>query len=317
MAPAALRPDSEPIFLAGPTGVGKSALAMHVAAAVGGEIISTDSMQVYRGMDIGTAKPTLEEQRRVRHHLIDVVDPGHPFDAAQWAGLAKNAAETVRRRGGVPIFCGGTGLYFQAILEGLGETPSADAALREALSRRASAELLEDLRRKDPATYAVIDRNNPRRVIRALEVIHLTGRPYSELRSRWCGGGVAAPHFFVIERGRRDLDLRLEARVEAMFAAGLVEETRGLLARGVVPESTAMQAIGYRQVVDYLHGNATLEATIQKVKDRTRQLARRQRTWFRRQTRARWIDLAPQIPAAAAARLVMEAVEREDGRTEK
>ena len=178
-----------PIFLAGPTAAGKSAVALALAERIGGEIISVDSMQVYRGMDIGTAKPGPEELQRVRHHLIDVAGLDETFDAAQFVRLAGAAVAEIQSRGRVPIFCGGTGLYFKAYREGLGEAPPADAALRAGLEAQPLAELLAELEKSDPVTFQRIDRKNPRRVIRAVEVIRLTGRPFSGQRARWEGGG--------------------------------------------------------------------------------------------------------------------------------
>jgi tRNA dimethylallyltransferase len=166
------------IYLAGPTAAGKSAVALALAERIGGEIISVDSMQVYRGLDIGTAKPAPEELRRARHHLIDVAGLEEGFDAAQFARRAGAAVAEIHARGRAPIFCGGTGFYFKAFLEGLGDAPPADAALRAELGALPLAELLAELEKSDPAAFQRIDRQNPRRVIRAVEVIRLTGRPF-------------------------------------------------------------------------------------------------------------------------------------------
>src|SRR5438067_1732180 len=172
-----------PILLTGPTAVGKSELALLLAERLSGEIISVDSMQVYRGLDIGTAKPPPEQRARVGHHLIDVVEITEPFDAAQFVRLARKAMEEIQARGRVPILCGGTGLYFKAFLEGLGEAPPGDAALRAKLAAAPLAELLAELAERDPEIYQRIDRKNFRRVIRAVEVIRLTGKPFSEQRA--------------------------------------------------------------------------------------------------------------------------------------
>ena len=174
-----------PIFLAGPTAAGKSALALQLAQRLNGEIISVDSMQVYRGLDIGTAKPSPADRQRAPHHLIDVADLDQTFDAAQFIRLAAAAVQEIQARGRRPIFCGGTGLYFKAYLEGLGNAPPKDPALRAQLEASPLPELLDELQRSDPATFQTIDRRNPRRVIRALEVIRLTGRPFSAQRARW------------------------------------------------------------------------------------------------------------------------------------
>ena len=245
-----------PVLIVGPTAVGKSQIALQLAEQLGGEIISADSMQVYRGLDIGTAKPSSAERTRVPHHLIDICDLAQSFDAAQFARLAHRAVAEIQSRGHVPILCGGTGLYFKAFLEGLGEAPSADSKLRAELESTPLEKLLEELRERDPVTYEKIDRKNPRRVIRAVEVIRLTGQPASIQRADWTSrhSSLVTRHFYCFTRQPADLHARINARVDAMFARGLVEETRELLKRGLAENKTAMQAIGYRQVVEHLRG---------------------------------------------------------------
>jgi len=285
---------SDLLVLAGPTAVGKSALAVGLAERLGGEIVSVDSMQVYRGLDIGTAKPSPEQRARVPHHLIDVVEVSQPFDAARFAQLAVEAVAGIRARGRVPILCGGTGLYFKALFEGLGEAPPGDAALRSALGAMPLPELLRELAERDPLAYGRIDRQNPRRVIRAVEVIRLTGRPFSEQRAQWDGGPQTAGHgclLLGLQRAAGDLRRRIDARVQEMIRRGLEAETRRLLQEGLGQNPTAMQALGYRQVAQYLAGQRSLAETVELVKVRTRQLAKRQMTWFRRQMRLRWIRL--------------------------
>ena len=316
-----------PIFIAGPTAVGKSEVAMLLAEQLGGEIISVDSMQVYRGLDIGTAKPSLAERARVPHHLLDVVELSEPFDAAKFCELAQAAVAEIQSRGRVPIFCGGTGLYFKAFLEGLGEAPPSDAKLRAELEAAPLTELLRELAERDPVTFEKIDRQNPRRVVRAVEVIRLTGRPFSEQRSRWGetpgepsltnspphpGSRGRSPHqseyasrYFVLTRAKPDLDARINVRVDAMFARGLVAETKALLAHGLEQNPTAMQAIGYRQVVEHLRGERSLTETVELVKIKTRQYAKRQLTWFRRHAAATWIEIAPGESAAETVRRVL------------
>jgi tRNA dimethylallyltransferase len=290
-----------PIFLAGPTAVGKSAVALALAEQCGGEIISVDSMQVYRGLDLGTAKPTAAERARVPHHLIDVAELTEAFDAAKFVTLAERAVREIQARGRLPIFCGGTGLYFKAYLEGLGEAPPSDDKLRAELEAVSLAELLRELEQRDPVTFAKIDRNNPRRVIRALEVIRLTGKPFSALRAEWNPSSTLHPpssHFYCLSRQSTDLHARINARVDEMFAGGLVEETRRLLEHGLEKNKTALQAIGYRQVVEHLRGERTLPETIELVKIKTRQFAKRQLTWFRKHAKARWIEVNPDTPVA-------------------
>jgi len=309
-----------PILLAGPTAVGKSAIALALAEAIGGELISVDSMQVYRGLDIGTAKPSPAERARVPHHLIDVVDVTEPFDAARFVSLAKQALVEIRSRGRVPILCGGTGLYFKAFLEGLGEAPASDSKLRAELETTPPSELLRELEQRDPPTFEKIDRQNPRRVIRAVEVIRLTGKPFSAQRARWGEAADepkvassrrddrtaqrAVPTCIGITRFAADLHSRIDARVDAMFARGLVDETRQLLERGLAQNQTARQAIGYRQVVEHLRGEHSLAKTIELVKIKTRQFAKRQMTWFRRQLKLEWIELKPGDSTPAIAELV-------------
>jgi tRNA dimethylallyltransferase len=279
----------QPIFIAGLTAVGKSAVALEVAELLHGEIISVDSMQVYRGLDIGTAKPSTAEQQRVRHHLIDEVDLRQSFDAAQFVSRAGAAVREIHARGRRSIFCGGTGLYFKAYLEGLGPAPPRDLKLRAQLEARPLAELLEELQRTDRATYESVDRRNPRRVVRALEVIRLTGRPFSEQRAAW--NRAAGSRLAWLTRPPGELVERIQQRVEEMFRRGLVAETESLLRQGLAENPTALQALGYRQVVEHLRGKLGLAETIELVKIRTRQFAKRQRTWFERQLRLEEVSL--------------------------
>ena len=283
----------QPILLAGPTAVGKSEIALRLAGQLGGEIISVDSMQVYRGLDIGTAKPSPADRARVPHHLIDICDLTESFDAAQFTRFAHQAVTEIQSRGHVPILCGGTGLYFKAFLDGLGDAPSADAKLRAELEATPLEKLLVELRERDPAAYEKIDRKNPRRVIRAVEVIRLTGKPFSEVQSPKSKVQSQKPEFFCVMRAPDDLRKRIDVRVDAMFARSLVDETRELLKRGLEQNKTAMQAIGYRQVVEHLRGERSLTETIELVKIRTRQFAKRQLTWFRAQKNLEWIELKP------------------------
>jgi tRNA dimethylallyltransferase len=280
-----------PIFLAGPTAAGKSAVALELAELVGGEIVSVDSMQVYRGLDIGTAKASAADQQRVRHHLIDVADLNESFDAAQFVRLAGAAAQEIQGRGRRPIFCGGTGLYFKAYFEGLGPAPAKDPEVRAQLEATPLPELLDELQRADHATFEAIDRQNPRRVIRALEVIRLTGRPFSGQRAHWNHAPPESPRVIGLTRPAGELVQRIQKRVDEMFGRGLVAETEWLLRRGLEQNPTALQALGYRQVREHLHGKLGLAETIELVKIRTRQFAKRQLTWFRRQMRLDWISL--------------------------
>jgi len=300
-----------PVFIAGPTAVGKSAVALALAEKIGGEIISADSMQVYRGLDIGTAKPTAAERARVPHHLIDVCDLSEAFDAAQFIRLAQQAVTEIQSRGHTPIFCGGTGLYFKAYLSGLGEAPPSDEKLRAELEAAPIESLLGELRERDPEAWEKIDKQNPRRVVRAVEVIRLTGKKFSEQKARWgetpsspkfspavlnSGLDGVSPHqnkIICLTRPQADQHARINLRVDEMFARGLVDETRGLLKHGLAENKFAMQAIGYRQVVEHLRGERSLAESIELVKTKTRQFAKRQLTWFRRHGNCEWIELKP------------------------
>lgn len=295
------------LYLTGPTGAGKSAVALVLAERLGGEIISVDSMQVYRGLDLGTAKPGPAERARVPHHLLDVADLDQPFTAADFVRLARMAVETIEGRGRVPIFCGGTGLYFKAWLAGLGEAPAPDPALRAALEATPLPVLLEELRVGDPETYARMDRANPRRVVRAVEVLRLSGRPWSAQRAPWRLADGDGVRVLGLRRAPADLRARLDARVEAMFAAGLVEETRRLLGRGLAGNRTALQAIGYRQVVEHLRGERGLAETVALVRRKTWQFARRQMTWCRHQLPMHWLDVPPDEPPDVTAERILAA----------
>lgn len=294
---ASVSKNLQAIFLAGPTGVGKSEIALKLAALVGGEIISVDSMQVYRGMDIGTAKPSKPERERIHHHIIDVVDVGEEFDGARFGDLAAEAVDAASKRGKVPIFCGGTGLYFQSYLEGLGKSPPRDPDLRAELEELSLEELREELRAKDPAMSENIDLKNKRRLVRAIEVIRITGKAFSAQRACWkARGKEKTGHrsdrmFLMLQRSKEELDLRIENRVDLMFSEGIVLETEALIRKGLESNQTAMQAIGYRQVLEYLKRKRSLRETIQIVKQRTRAYAKRQRTWFRNQLDAVELDV--------------------------
>ena len=302
-------PEAPSVCVVGPTACGKSAVALELAERLRGEIISVDSMQVYRGLDIGTAKPSAAELARVPHHLIDVAELTESFDAARFIELAKEAEAGIRQRGHLPIFCGGTGLYLNAWFNGLGDAPSGDPTIRAELEAAPLSELLIELEAKDPATFAVIDRCNPRRVVRALEVIRLTGKPFSEQRAAWneekTKRQASFPPIFGLRRSADDLRRRIERRVDGMFAEGLVAETRGLLARGLEGNRTAMQALGYRQVVEHLRGETGPRQAVELVKLKTWQFARRQMTWFRNQLPVHWLDIAPEESAGRIAERII------------
>ena len=278
------------IYITGATASGKSALAMRLANTLGGEIISVDSMQVYCGLNIGTAKPSAQEQNEIQHHLIDVAQLSEAFDAAQFVSLAQQALKLIWKRGRVPIFCGGTGLYFRALIEGLGESPPGDESLRDELAQMPIESLVTELRIKDPEAAKQVDLKNPRRVLRAIEVIRLTGRPYSEQRIGWNNVDKAPQNLFCISREVDVLNQRIHKRVDEMFNQGLVEETQTLIKKGLRNNRNACQALGYRQVLDLLDGKLDLENVVHQVKTKTRQFAKRQRSWFRNQMKCKFLE---------------------------
>ena len=278
------------IYITGATASGKSALAMRLANTLGGEIISVDSMQVYCGLNIGTAKPSAQEQNEIQHHLIDVAQLSEAFDAAQFVSLAQQALKLIWKRGRVPIFCGGTGLYFRALIEGLGESPPGDESLRDELAQMPIESLVTELSIKDPEAAKQVDLKNSRRLLRAIEVIRLTGRPYSEQRIGWNNVDKAPQNLFCISRDVDVLNQRIHKRVDEMFNQGLVEETQTLIKKGLRNNRNACQALGYRQVLDLLDGKLDLENVVQQVKTKTRQFAKRQRSWFRNQMKCKFLE---------------------------
>jgi tRNA dimethylallyltransferase len=301
-------PPLRPILIAGPTAVGKSEVALQLAKKLGGEIVTVDSMQVYRGLDVGTAKPSAADRGEVPHHLIDVVPLNIPFDVAAFLALVQPILAQIQARNRVPILCGGTGLYFQALLGGLGASPGSDATLREALERTPLPVLLDELARQDPQTWALIDRQNLRRVIRAVEVLRLTGKSISEQRAGWQSSADLSrtPRFFVINREKPDLRERIEQRVDQMFTHGLVAETAALLPLGLSTNRNALQALGYRQVFEHLQGVRNLPETVALVKTRTWQYAKRQLTWLRRHARAEWLTLTREQGGAEVAGVLVD-----------
>jgi len=294
--------------LVGPTAVGKSALGLALAERFDGEIISCDSMQVYRGFDIGTDKPGPEDRRRVPHHLIDIRDGREQFTAADFAVLAARAAEQIRERGRLPLVVGGTGLYVKALLEGLFPGPGRDEAIRSGLEEEARRDGLDGLWTRlealDPAYAAAIGRRDRIRIIRALEVGAVTGIPLSEHFKRTTG---FVPGFRVLRIGlrreRADLVQRIEARAARMFERGLVEEVRGLLAAGLTEDAPPFKALGYRHALAVLRGAMTAEAAAARTAVDSRRYAKRQMTWFRRMDGIVWLEAGD---LDGAARLIVE-----------
>ena len=273
-------------FLAGPTASGKSATALTLAQALHGEIISLDSMAIYRSMDIGTAKPTLKERQTIAHHLIDVADPHEEFSVTEFVRLAADSASDIVARGSTPIFVGGTGLYLRSILRGMFEGPEADWELRNSLethARELGPQWLHDrLAACDPVTAGRLHLNDMRRMIRAIEVFELTGKPLSEDQHHGPRPAHEQPQAVVwLEPPREWLRDRINRRVDQMMNAGWLEETRQLIERDPPPSRTARQALGYRDLIRHLEGELTLREAVEFTKISTRQFAKRQHTWFR------------------------------------
>ena len=288
------------LAIVGPTGGGKSALALALAETLGGEIISCDSMQIYRRMDIGTAKPTAEEQKQIRHHMIDVVEPTEPFSCADYVSLASAAIDGCMARGHLPIVCGGTGLYLDALLRKNDFEPNtADEAVRRelwAVAEQEGAEALwRELERVDPESAGATHPNNVKRVIRAIEIFRVSGMTKSELDRRSLEGGMRYDACVIGLRyeDRQVLYRRIDRRVDAMLAEGLVEETRGLMDEGVFEvNQTAAQAIGYKELLPYLRGECALTVAAEQLKMATRRYAKRQMTWFSAKPYVRWLDMS-------------------------
>lgn len=270
-------------LIIGPTAVGKSSLAVELAARVGGEIISADAFQVYSGLDILSAKPAPEFRARVPHHLIGEVPIAARFDVGQWRNRAAQCIADIAARGRMPIVCGGTGLYVRALTHGLAELPGADPALRASLEKEPLATLVERLRSLDPAS--AVDLNNPRRVVRAIEVCILTGRPFSSFRSEWEGEPLLRG--VILTRSREQLHARIDARTIAMFESGVVDEVAS--AGEVGP--TAGQMLGLREIRELLAGRMTRAGCVEAIQRATRNYARRQLTWFRKERGYPVLDL--------------------------
>jgi tRNA dimethylallyltransferase len=283
--------DRSILVILGGTASGKSELATHIAETIGAEILSVDSMQVYRHMDIGTAKPTRDEQARVKHHLIDVVDPSENFTVARFVELADAAiADAAQRR--VPLIAtGGTPLYYKALFQGMFEGPGASTEIRNRLQTLSNDELHRTLSQVDPTAAARIHRNDTRRLIRALEVFELTGQPISSLQREWATPLQRHRAIWVgLEWDREALNRRINARVKSMIDAGWVDETGSLLSRFGMLSPTAGEATGYHELIAYLRGQMSLDDAVEQIKIATRQLARRQMKWFRRFPAVRWIS---------------------------
>lgn len=294
-----------PIVLLGPTAAGKSEIALHLAPLVGGEIVGADSRQIYSGLEIGTAAPTPEERARVPHHLASFLPPDAIYSAGRYAREAGPLLDTLAARGARPIVVGGSGLYIRALFQGLFAGPERDESIRAELHERIEREgldaLREELRRVDPDALAKILPGDAVRVIRALEVHRLTGVPISELR-RSRPRAARPARRFGIRWAREPLALRIADRIQDQLRRGFLEQTRELVAQGHSPDSPGLRTLGYRELAAHVAGRSTLEEAVATIALRTRQLAKRQETWFRREPETRWftVEDAAQFPSIAA-----------------
>lgn len=284
-------------YLTGATATGKSRIALELAELLSAEIISLDSMAIYRGMDIGTAKPSAEAHARCRHHMVDIIEPTEEYAVTQYLDEVTRVIGEIRSRGRQPLFVGGTALYLKSLLRGVFEGPPADWEFRDAIEAELEEVGLEALHRRleqvDPLSAMKLHVHDKRRIIRALEVYKVTGTPISHLQTQFDQGRRASEcRVFALRWPRPVLHERINARVDRMFAEGLVEEVRGLLERYGELSRTANQALGYREVIAYLRGDHDLPTAIDHVKARTRQFARRQEIWFRGLSEVRFVELS-------------------------
>ena len=308
------------IILLGPTGIGKTAVSLLLAEALNSEIISADSMQIYRHMDIGTAKPSAEERRVVKHHMIDVVEPWESFSTGEYVSHAKPVIEALFEKKRVPIIVGGTGLYIKAMTRGIFSGPSADWDTRNELFQREAADpgsLYSYLKSMDPVSAKRIMPADTRRIVRALEVYLKSGRKLSEMHEK---STKPFPYVFMkigLTRNRKELYEIIDRRVDAMIAQGLVDEVREVmrLVRDAVVRPpgdmsyfTSMQAIGYKEIAMYLDGGPGLDETTNLIKQRSRNYAKRQFTWFKKEEDIRWVDLTGELDPYHIFQKIKEAV---------
>ena len=280
------------VVIAGATATGKSALSIALAESIDAEVINADSMQVYRGMDIGTAKITVDERQGIRHHILDVLDVNQDSTVAWYQSDARAAIDEIHSRGKNVVLVGGTGLYIKAVIDEL-NFPDTDPMVRHTLNKEAEElgidAMFERLEKLDPAAALAIDRANLRRIIRALEVIEISGKPFTANLPRQESVRYPQARQFGLVMDREDLSERIDVRVNAMFEQGLVAEVEKLISAGLLQGRTAQRALGYSQVISYLNNELSLDAAIEETKRATRQYARRQETWFSRDSRIKWI----------------------------
>jgi len=282
------------LFLVGPTAVGKTEASLHLAKLIKAEIISCDSMQVYKGMDIGTQKPTRTQRKKIPHHMIDIIAPSRNFSVSEFRKKALDYIGKIHRKGKIPLFVGGTALYMKVFIDGLFPSPSMDRALRSSLLKEeklnGAGSLYKMLLKVDKKTADLLHPNDTRRIIRALEIYMKTGSPMSELKKKTKGlEGLYNIKIFCLNRNRESLYRRIEARVDKIFRDGLIQECQRLKKRRL--STTARQGLGYKEVFDYLDSKATLKDMRKLIKKRTRNFAKRQLSWFRNDKRIVWVDI--------------------------
>lgn len=307
------------IVVLGPTATGKSALGMALARRLDGEIVNADALQVYRGFDIGTAKPSPEDRGEVPHHLVDVLEPTERYSAGEFARRARTAIDEIRARRRVPLVVGGSGLYLRALLEGISPVPPGDPAVRRALRERVEAEglpaLYAELERRDPETAARLPPNDTQRVLRALEVVEVSGTPLSEhIARRPYGEERLSAHRVGLTLPRALLYDSIARRVARMVRQGWIDEVARLLAGGLSPSAPAFQAIGYRQIARHLCGDCGLDEALEETIAATRRYAKRQMTWFRKEPDIHWFDAreTDRIPASVMNDLSIGTIRRGD-----
>jgi tRNA dimethylallyltransferase len=285
------------VTIVGPTAAGKTAVGVAVACAIGGEIVSADSMAVYRGMDIGTAKPTVDERAGIGFHCLDLVDPDADFNVSQFKRAAVAAIESIESRGKHPLLVGGTGLYVRVVLEDFGLTETArDPDIRARLEQAAEIEgtvaLHERLTQVDPVSAARIHANDRVRIVRALEVFEAAGKPLSELQREDAERRTPRPSIrFGLTAPREELNRRIDRRVDAMIESGLVLEVKSLIERGYGPDLPPLQSLGYKEIAAHICGELTLDGAVEEIKQNTRRFAKRQLTWFRADRDLIWVDI--------------------------
>ncbi|MFN0199217.1 MAG: tRNA (adenosine(37)-N6)-dimethylallyltransferase MiaA [Planctomycetaceae bacterium] len=298
-------------ILAGPTASGKSSLGLNLADEVGAEIVALDSMTLYRGMDIGTAKPALADRVLVPHHVLDIIDPSEEFSVVDYLHAAQVACEDIVSRGRIPLFVGGTGLYLKSLLRGVFPGPAADWTIRERWQKFLQLEGEESLRNRlrdvDPLTANRLNRADTRRIIRALEIYELTGVPMSSQQQQLALPVELRPrHVFWISPPRDWLHRRIETRIVQMISEGWLDEARRLLSRERPLSRTARQALGYQELFDHLEGRLTFEGTVQQITVRTRQFAKRQHTWYRHLEECRPLEITGEESSDELVRRILE-----------